>query len=469
LRDRVLRDIFFIYLHPLYIAKSLYKTSINSIFHFLNQILLLNCHKIINRMSSTSRKVIIIGCGISGPIVALLLKQKGYNPVVLEKVRELGDAGSGLLLFPNGFKVLSLLNLSSEITNSTPNLQSLLDMSWDGTKIGGTALPSTWKEKYGQPACGVKRSILNLALKSALKEASIQLIEGWKLSSIHESTDTVTAISTDGREQTGSFLIGCDGIRSKTRSILLAQHSITEAEPTFTGLTQIAGISPTPPSLLSQNKNPAMLNFYGPDAHLITYPSYPVEAGMTGWAITQRSLTSDIETWQQMSKDELVSYKKELGIDFGGWCDQVTDLISGAEKIIKYGLYDRAALAPEHWLSKGARCVLIGDAAHPTSPHLGQGANQALEDCWVLADLLPDVGGREKGIGSQILRVAFENFAGVRAPRTEMLVRGARAQGERRVVGGGEEGRRRDEGLRMGWKDIRALEKKWDALLSGPF
>ena len=194
------------------------------------------------RMTTTSPKVIIIGCGIAGPILTLLLKRKGYSPIVLEKVRQLGDAGSSLMLFPNGLKVLSLVGLASPVTTITPNLQALVDISYIGTEIGGTDLPSTFKEEYGQPSCGVKRSIFNLALKSALQDAGIPFIEGWKLSQIIESEISVAAASSDRQTETGSFLIGCDGIRSSTRTILLSQRGIIELEPQFTGLTQVAGI-----------------------------------------------------------------------------------------------------------------------------------------------------------------------------------------------------------------------------------
>jgi len=150
-----------------------------------------------------------------------------------------------------------------------------------------------------------------------------------------------------------------------------------------------------------------------------------------------------------------------------GWCDEVKDLLKGAEKIIRYGLYDRGSLEPEKWVSKGGRCVLVGDAAHPTSPHLGQGANQALEDCWWLAELLPE--GKERELGSEELRKVFEKFAAIRQPRTTELVRGARVQGERRVVGGGEKGMKRGEILRETWRDEEAVRVRWDGLLREPF
>ena len=138
------------------------------------------------------------------------------------------------------------------------------------------------------------------------------------------------------------------------------------------------------------------------------------------------------------------------------------------EKVIKYGLYDREALDSENWVSIGGRCVLVGDAAHPTSPHLGQGANQALEDCWWLTELLPDVGERRE-MASEELRELFGRFAERRQPRTKELVKGARLQGERRVVGGGEERRMMDQVLRESWMDEKAVSAKWDGLLRGPF
>jgi salicylate hydroxylase len=410
-------------------------------------------------------KVLIIGAGISGPILALLLKRKGYSPLVLEKVHSLGDAGSGLMLMPNGLKVLSLLSLSAPITNEVPNLEAILDYRWEGEEIGGMSCEG-WKEKYGEVACGVKRSVLNLALKEALKEAGIPLIEGWKLANVIEDGDSVTAISADGRQENGSFLVGCDGIRSMTRKILLEQRGIREAEPVFTGLVQVAGISKTPDALLG--KKPAMRNFYGPEKHFITYPSFRADAGMTGWAITSRSSTPDIETWQSMSDSDLLSFKAKLNKEFEGWCPEVRGLVSDAEKVIKYGLYDREALDPENWASESGRCMLVGDAAHPTSPHLGQGANQALEDCWWLSQLLPDV-SEGKGPEREELMAAFKAFAEKRQPRTKELVKGARLQGEMRVVGGGEEGRKRDELLKEGWRNEEAVRAKYDGLLKGPF
>jgi salicylate hydroxylase len=225
-------------------------------------------------------------------------------------------------------------------------------------------------------------------------------------------------------------------------------------------------MSPTPAALKSR---PGMLNIYGAGAHLICYQ---VTDTTTSWAITQRNLTAAQETWRIFTPEAMTSMRTQLLEQFNDWASPVPELIQNSARIIKYGLYDRPQLEPEQWYSPNkGRCILIGDAAHPTSPHLGQGANQALEDCYHLARLLPNIeSGSEDILTSEALNAVFSAFARLRQPRTAALVKGARAQGENRVVDGGPEAcAARDERLREGWVDEEALERKNDMLLKEPF
>lgn len=116
-----------------------------------------------------------------------------------------------------------------------------------------------------------------------------------------------------------------------------------------------------------------MRNWYGDGVHFISYPISPTR---TSWAITQREAKETAETWRPYSSSELPGQQGKLADLLSGWDTNVLELVNSAERIIKFGLFDREELDAHDWYSK--RCVLVGDAAHPTSPHLGQGANQAL-------------------------------------------------------------------------------------------
>lgn len=103
---------------------------------------------------------------------------------------------------------------------------------------------------------------------------------------------------------------------------------------------------------------------------------YPISPTHSSWAFTQRQSEEEKETWSLSTPEEFENRKAELLNQFGDWAEPIPELIKSAERLIQYGIFDRPGLKAEQWYD--GRCVLIGDAAHPTSPHLGQGANQAM-------------------------------------------------------------------------------------------
>ena len=203
-------------------------------------------------------KVLIIGCGVAGPVIALLLQKKGYKPVVFEKVRGVERCRSLIddvskrvrdLNFRVSWKsswksvvfrlkVLSKVGLADFVTSSAPHLTQFCDRASYGDDLGISDLPQTFAEKYGFPGCGVKRTALNLKLKEGLAAAGIPVYEGWKLKEVIERERGVVAVSEDGREVEGSFLIGCDGIKAVSRSLVLREQGVKEEKAEYTGLTQ---------------------------------------------------------------------------------------------------------------------------------------------------------------------------------------------------------------------------------------
>ncbi|KAJ9602757.1 hypothetical protein H2200_012537 [Cladophialophora chaetospira] len=412
--------------------------------------------------------VLIIGCGMAGPVLAVLLKRKGYSPIVFEKVKQLGDAGASLMLMPNGLKVLNLVGIAAEIENDTQPLEGYLDCTPDGEVLGFSDLPKSFKQRYGQHAMGVKRTGLNLKLKNMLLDMGVDVREGWEMEDIEESQVSVTAHFKGGRSVTGAFLIGGDGIKAASRKILLRKQGSAEGLPPFSGLTQTAGLSPTPQGFRGI---PYMRNFYGEGVHMITYPVSP---DVTSWALTLPEQTGAEADWGLITAEEMDERKRNLLVPIESWSDQsARELVQSATRMIKFGLFDREEIKPDQWHTQ--RCVLVGDAAHPTSPHLGQGANQALEDCYHLCEALPDLSSQEGNNKLTLdeleerLPEIFHAFAEKRQPRTSALVKGARTQGQLRVVTAGPEAcRQRNLKVAAAWKDIDAVAAKYDGLCREP-
>ncbi|KJK94154.1 hypothetical protein H633G_01947 [Metarhizium anisopliae BRIP 53284] len=420
---------------------------------------------------SPAPTVLIIGCGVAGPVLGNLLIQKGYHPIVFEKVSELGDAGASLMLMSNGLKVLELVGVADNITTESYPIQRFIDSTSDGKLLGSSDLPSTFKDKYGHPLAGIKRTSINLMLKKTLLDRDIEVREGWELLDIEEKKDSVTAYFNHERVVTASFLIGCDGIKSASRSALLRSKGIAEGLPSYTGLTQTAGISKVPDSLLTPA---AMRNWYGDGTHVI---AYPISKTHISWAITRRETNEAAETWRPYRQEELPEQKSQLCKLLQGWNSVLRDMINASERVIKFGLFDRQELEPSQWYSE--RCVLFVSfllvllGIHDLLANL---PSFVREDCFHLSQALPDLASVDTrfekavaALGSSLSDAIFKPYAEKRQPRTSHLVRGARAVGEQRTASGEEACALRDELITEKFADEALLASRMDELLREPF
>jgi len=317
-------------------------------------------------MTKRSRKALIIGGGIAGPVTAILLKQAGFDAAVYEAFPYSTGIGGGLQIAPNGMHVLAEIGLAAELMRGGSICESIDFYSQSGAPLG--SVNRNMAQRFGQPAVSMRRAMLNEAIVDKAWSSCVEVYFEKRLARIEDRPDRpIVAHFTDGTSAEGDFLIGADGMHSAVRS-----HVVPDGPtPCDTGLLSFGGFVPR--SLLEAAcAGPCLAMTFG-------------QSGFFGYGYCAPEAGNGAMCW---------STRPAHGID--------------------------VATLPT-W-SRG-RTLLIGDAAHATSPHAGQGASIALEDAYRLVRTLQDEG--EIGI-------AFQNFERERRPRAERLVALARRNGSQK-------------------------------------
>jgi 2-polyprenyl-6-methoxyphenol hydroxylase-like FAD-dependent oxidoreductase len=132
--------------------------------------------------------------------------------------------------------------VTEELLRGTVPWQCWNETSAQGKSLRGPGsdLPSTWVDKYGWPAIGVSRTRIQLLLKEVVQRRGIVYEEGWRLKDLVSKDNSVVAHSDDGRTIEAHFAIGCDGLKSRAREVVLAGHGIESKDPTPSGLAVVS-------------------------------------------------------------------------------------------------------------------------------------------------------------------------------------------------------------------------------------
>jgi salicylate hydroxylase len=228
----------------------------------------------------------------------------------------------------------------------------------------------------------IHRSDLHALLLEAAVSAGVKLVTGAKLVHIDQTDDQVHARFADGRSAAGAALIGCDGLRSVSRTLLLG-----DAPPNRTG--KVAWRSLIPTELVADlTGGHASAVHFGPKA---TFVRYTVRHGavLNCVAIVETDVMAE-DSWSTPSNSA------ELKAQFRGWSEGLLALIDRIPDhyIYKWPLFDRDPVS--RWTF--GRVTLLGDAAHPMLPFLGIGASMALEDAVVLGRAMTDSSTVEEGL-----------------------------------------------------------------------
>jgi salicylate hydroxylase len=346
-------------------------------------------------------RVGVIGGGIGGLCTAVALAKFGVDVHVFEQAQQLREVGAGIGVGPNAVKVLRALGLEEELNRRAFQAERFEGRDWTtGQVLFQTPMKGVSQARYGAGHYQIHRADLLRILSDAIARDRVSLDA--KCVSVHSSGSSAHAVFADGQVRAFDLLVGADGLHSVVRTELHGNLA-----PRFTGhmcwraLIQSVALPPN-------HVPPQMTIWKGPGGHVVTYL---LRGGTIVNVVAFHSVAEFVEeSWTTESSGA------ELAAAYVGVHPDLRLVLERAEQCFKWGLYDRDPLP--HW--GAARLTLVGDAAHPMLPFLGQGAACAIEDGYVLAAELARTPDDHVA--------ALRRYEELRIPRTARIQLAARQQ-----------------------------------------
>lgn len=342
--------------------------------------------------------IAVIGAGIGGLAAAALLKRAGCDVHVYEQATRFARVGAGIQMAPNAMKVLRGLGLDAQLREIAFQAPSAISREWDsGAITSELPLGSEVEARFGAPYLFLHRAELHAAIASAVPETIVHLNR--KLVGIEQNAQGVTLAFADGTRETADAVIAADGVHSLVREILLGPE-----QPRFTG--RVAYRTTFPAALMgNQRIAPTRTKWWGPDRHMVVYY-------VTAKHDEVYFVTSQPESVEWMTQESW-SAKGDIGVlrdSFAGFHPEVQAILRACPEVHKWALLERDPLP--RW-GEG-RVVLLGDACHPMTPYMAQGATAALEDATVLSRCL-------EGMDADGISSAFQRYEATRKPRASQI------------------------------------------------
>jgi FAD-dependent urate hydroxylase len=324
------------------------------------------------------RKALIIGGGVAGPVAAMALQRAGVEPVIYEAHPETAhDIGAFLTFAGNGITGLRLLGAAEAVEQAGFPTPQMAFRSGSGRRLG--VIPLGAPSLDGAVSVTVRRSDLYAALQDEALARGIRIEHGRRLIGVDQDTDGVTARFDDGTTAAGDLLVGADGLHSRTRVALDPSAPKARYIPLLNTGGYARGVS--------VDAEPGIFEMVFGKRAFFGYTAAP--DGSVWWF-------ANPPRRDEPARDELAAVTdaqwRTLLLDlFADDSGPASDLIRATPgELAGWATYDLAKVPTWH----SGRAVIIGDAAHATSPSSGQGASMAIEDGIVLARCvrdLPDV------------------------------------------------------------------------------
>ena len=317
-------------------------------------------------------RIVIVGAGMGGLTTAIAMKKAGYEVELYDRVRELRPAGAGISLWSNGVKILNQLGLGQEISAIGGSMKRMAYHTQTGATLTDFSLDALVNQ-VGQCPYPVSRTDLQSMLLKAFGADRVTL--NAKCIAVEQTSDSATAIFDNGHRATGDVVVGADGTHSIIREALLGHPTNRR----YAGYVNWNGLVEADETLAPRTSWVIYVG-NGQRASLMPVGGDPLQGGKAErfYFFFDVPLPKDAEPWDNI-RDELLHH-------FAGWAEPVQRLIQRLDpaKTNRVPIHD---IEPISALVKG-RIALLGDAGHSTTPDLGQGGCQAMEDAWVLASTL---------------------------------------------------------------------------------
>jgi 2-polyprenyl-6-methoxyphenol hydroxylase-like FAD-dependent oxidoreductase len=332
-----------------------------------------------------SPSFIVVGAGIAGLATAVALQRRGH-PVSVVEERLDTSSGAGISIWPNALAALDELGLGDAVRGAGGRV-SAGAMRWrDGAWL---RRPSAQRivDALGEPLVVVRRAVLRDILAGALAAGTVR--HGVGVNRLVTGDGSVRVDMSDGSSCAAPAVIGADGTHS-----VVARHINGPLRARYAGYTAWRGVADF--ALACELAGETL----GPGAEV---GHVPLGADHTYWFATER-----LPEGQRFPGGELAY----LSSRFGRWAEPIPAILAATppESVLRNDLYDRD---PARRWTRGP-VALVGDAAHPMRPHLGQGGCQALEDAAILAGFLDAIADPA---------TAFARFESFRRPRVKALTR----------------------------------------------
>lgn len=349
------------------------------------------------------KRVLIVGGGVGGMSAAISLSQIGFHVELIDIDPAWRVYGAGITITGPTLRAFKALGVLPEIMELAYTGHGIQVCSVDGTKL--TVLPTPVREEDGIPGCGgIMRPVLHRILSERTKACGVQVRLGLTVQEIDQDASGVRVRFSDGTQGKYDLLIGADGLFSKVRELMFPHAP----SPAYTGQSAWRAFLPRPPEIDRRH----------------FFLGGPFKVGLT--PVSDRDmymflLQNTVEK-PRFPDEQLHIELRPLTQHYGGIIRRIGEELGPASNIILRPL--EAFLLPAPWYA--GKVLLIGDAAHPTTPQLASGAGLAVEDAVVIREELERANSVEE---------ALEHFMQRRYRRCRLVVENSLDIGRREQAG----------------------------------